>query len=176
MTTMDAAPLSVIYDLSRLSEGGTDLTITATAAQRSELAKWAGISSVGAFEAKVALRRQSAARFTYEATVSVDLVQTCVVTLEPVPSHLNLEISRELHLIKFPAKAQIATDELAPAADEGPEEIRDSHYDLSGPLLEEFSLAIDPYPRAPGVAFESPQEIEPPENPFAVLKQLKSDV
>jgi len=176
MTTMDAAPLSVIYDLSHLSEGGTELTVTATAAQRSELAKWVGISSVEAFEAKVALRRQSATRFAYEASLSADIVQACVVSLEPVRSHLSLEISRELHLIKFPAKAQIVADELAPAADEGPEEIRDSHYDLAGPLLEEFSLAIDPYPRAPGIAFESPQEIEPRENPFAVLKQLKGDV
>src|SRR6476659_536001 len=170
---MDAPPLSVIYDLSRLSEVGTELTVTATAAQRSELAKWAGISSVGAFEAKVALRRQSAGRFSYEAALSVDIVQACVVSLEPVPAHLTLEISRELQLIKVPAKAQIAAEDLAPGADEGPEEIHDSYYDLAGPLLEEFSLAIDPYPRAPGVAFESPQEIEPPENPFTILKQLK---
>jgi uncharacterized metal-binding protein YceD (DUF177 family) len=173
---MDPPPLSVIYDLSRLSEGGAELTVTATAAQRSELAKWAGISSVGAFEAKVALRRQSATRFTYEATLSVDLVQACVISLEPVPAHLTLEISRELQLIKFPAKAQIAAEDLALGADERPEEIQDSHYDLAGPLLEEFSLAIDPYPRALGVAFERPQELEPKDNPFAVLKQLKSDV
>ena len=42
------------------------------------------------------------------------------------------------------------------------------------PLLEEFVLAIDPYPRAPGVEFAAPVDAEPrPESPFAVLKALK---
>src|SRR6476646_1797132 len=107
MTTMDATPLSVIYDLSHLSDGGTELTINATAAQRLKLAKWAGIGSVDAFEAKVVLRRQSATRFLYEATLSSDIVQACVVSLEPVPARLTLEISRELQLIKFSARGRI---------------------------------------------------------------------
>ena len=49
-----------------------------------------------------------------------------------------------------------------------------ARYDLAAPLLEEFLLALDPYPRAPGVVFESPETGEvPPPNPFAVLKALK---
>ena len=50
--------------------------------------------------------------------------------------------------------------ELSPAAggDDVPEEIDSTRYDLVAPLLEEFSLAIDPYPRAPGVAFDVPQD------------------
>jgi hypothetical protein len=41
--------------------------------------------------------------------------------------------------------------------------------------MEEFLLAIDPYPRAPGVAFQPPEGVnEPPESPFAALKGLKS--
>ncbi len=55
-----------------------------------------------------------------------------------------------------------------------PEEIDSTRFDLAAPLLEEFSLAIDPYPRAPGVAFDAPATTEdPPENPFAVLGKLK---
>jgi hypothetical protein len=45
---------------------------------------------------------------------------------------------------------------------------------LAAPLLEEVSLALDPYPKAPGAAFEVlPEPIEPAENPFAVLEALK---
>jgi hypothetical protein len=64
--------------------------------------------------------------------------------------------------------------ELAPGAgdDEAPEEIESTRYDVAGPVLEEFSLAIDPYPRAPGVAYEPPPD-EKPESPFAVLARLK---
>jgi hypothetical protein len=37
-------------------------------------------------------------------------------------------------------------------------------------------LAIDPYPRAPGVAFELPEtESIKPESPFAVLSRLKRE-
>jgi hypothetical protein len=40
--------------------------------------------------------------------------------------------------------------------------------------LEELSLALDPYPKAPGAAFEVPPEPPAPaDNPFAVLEALK---
>ncbi len=96
-----------------------------------------------------------------------------MVTLEPVRSHLALDISRALHLAKFPASAKLAPQELSAASDEGPEEIQDSHYDVAGPLLEEFALAIDPYPRCPGVAFEPPADQDIAESPFGILKSLK---
>jgi len=73
-----------------------------------------------------------------------------------------------------PPSAHIAQYELAPGADEGPEEIQDPHYDIAAPVLEEFVLAIDHYPRTPGVVFETPPETEPKESPFAALKSLKS--
>jgi hypothetical protein len=55
-----------------------------------------------------------------------------------------------------------------------PEEIDSLHYDLTAPLIEEFILALDPYPRAPGVEFQAPEGEGAPESPFAVLKGLKS--
>ena len=57
-----------------------------------------------------------------------------------------------------------------------PEEIESLHYDLAGPLLEEFVLALDPYPRAPGGGISAPPKAadDRPESPFAVLKGLKS--
>jgi len=93
-----------------------------------------------------------------------------------VTSHISRKFHRELHLIpnvhRFADKGGAVT--LDAADDDAPEEIARSRYDLAGPLLEEFVLAIDPYPRAPGVAFEVPApESDKPESPFAVLKQLK---
>ena len=55
-----------------------------------------------------------------------------------------------------------------------PETIVSLDYDLAAPLLEEFALAIDPYPRKAGAAFAVPAEPDDaPESPFAVLKTLK---
>ena len=170
---MKPAPISVIYDLADLSDGGAEISISATDEQRAKLAEWASVDSVERFEAQVGLRRNSATRFAYEATLAADVTQSCVVTLEPVHAHLALNVSRGLHLAKLPRGAQIAVHELSATADAGAEEIQDSHYDLAGPLLEDFSLAIDPYPRAPGVAFKTLKDKDPPESPFAVLKSLK---
>jgi hypothetical protein len=64
---------------------------------------------------------------------------------------------------------------ILPGDDDLPEEIESLHFDLAGPLIEEFLLAIDPYPRAPGVAFQAPEGMgAKPESPFDVLKRLKS--
>jgi hypothetical protein len=42
-------------------------------------------------------------------------------------------------------------------------------------VLEELNLALDPYPRAPGVTFEAPKdEPKAAESPFAVLAKLKT--
>lgn len=166
-------PLSSIYNLSDLSEAGDEVLIRPNAEQLARIAAWAGVNAVEDFDAKVTLRRQSANRFAYEGQLSADVVQSCVVTLEPVHSNLALTVARALHFIKLP-KRIAASHEPSPPSDEGPEEIQDSHYDLAGPLLEEFALAIDPYPRCPGVLFEAPADEPSPESPFAVLKPSRS--
>jgi len=173
---MSEQPLSSIYDLSDLSGAGADIRVAATPQQRVRLAEWAGVDEVNKFEAQVTLRRRSTNRFAYDATLSADIVQSCVVTLEPVRSHLALDVCRTLHLLKFPASARLAPEELPSGGEDGPEEIRDARYDLAGPLLEEFALAIDPYPRCRGVAFEPPPDQDAAEGPFGVLKSLKGPV
>jgi uncharacterized metal-binding protein YceD (DUF177 family) len=170
---MDTFPLSSIYDLSDLSEGGTEVTVTANPEQRAELAKWADVSAVSDFHALVTLRRISGNRFAFDATLSADIVQACVVTLEPVRSHLTLEISRVLHLINLPLNAKISAQEISPGLEEDQEEIQDTRYNIAAPLLEEFALAIDPYPRCPGVAFEPEPDGDTTKGPFEALKSLK---
>ena len=167
-------PFVSIYDLSDLSDAGAEITLSPTEEQRTRLAQWAGVDAVESFVARISLQRRSANRFGYDAKLTADILQSCVVTLEPVHSHLDVDIERTLHLVKVPSSAQISAHELAPSAEEGPEEIQDPRYDIAGPVLEEFALAIDPYPRATGVVFEAPADSEAGESPFAALKSLKS--
>lgn len=171
---MDALPFSVPYDLHKLSDAGAEVDVSASDDQRKWLAEWAGVDEVSSFAARVALNRPAPNRFTYQAALTAEITQSCVVTLEPVHSRLSIEISRSLHLSKMPSRTGISQDDRLGGADEGPEEIDSPLYDLASPLLEEFALAIDPYPRAAGVVFErSPSERDQPENPFKVLKSLK---
>lgn len=166
-------PFEKFVELSSLSEAGTDVVLTPNEAERAHIAEWSDVSSVPSFEAKVTLKRLSSSRFSYEAEFRAEVVQPCGVTLEPVPQRIEQSFTRELHLTHSTRRRPEPID-LAPGAgeDEAPEEVESSHYNVAGPVLEEFSLAIDPYPRAPGVAFEPPSD-EKPASPFAVLARLK---
>jgi hypothetical protein len=173
---MNAPPLERFYDLSALSEAGYDVTIGARSDELERLARWEDVPEVTRFEGRIALRRLSQSRFSYEALLEADVVQECVVTLAPVESRIARRFTRILHLMpKFHRHAdQGGAVTLAAADDDAPEEIESPRYDLAGPLLEEFSLAIDPYPRAPGVEFRAPEDgREQPESPFAVLERFK---
>ncbi|HUJ47014.1 MAG TPA: DUF177 domain-containing protein [Rhizomicrobium sp.] len=168
-----APPIASFVELSDLGQAGEEVTLVANAGQRARLAEWAGLEAVDHFEAVVNLKRLSRSRFGYQASVKADITQSCVVTLEPVRSHLSFEFSRELHLAHAVPKGWAEEVAPAPADDEGPEEIESTHFDVAAPVLEEFALAIDPYPRAAGVVFKPQAEAEERESPFAALKGLK---
>jgi hypothetical protein len=169
-------PIERIYDLAKLSEAGDEVQIRASADDLTRLAEWAGVDRVECFEGKVSLRKLSPTRFGYEAVLSADVVQSCVVTLEPVKSHIARSFVRVLHYSSGRPMRDEGQLTLAAGEDEAPDEIASTRFDLAEPLLEEFSLAIDPYPRVPGVAFEPPEAAaSPAENPFAVLKRLKQE-
>lgn len=102
--------------------------------------------------------------------------QTCGVTLEPFDSDLEGEI----HLRALPegSAALGGADErgreldLDPEGEDPPDVLPDDKIDLGAYVVEDLSLAIDPFPRKPGVEFEAPQQKAEP-SPFAVLAKLK---
>ena len=169
-------PIERLYDLNRLSEAGYEAAIELGPDELAKLAQWVDVMGVNRFEGRISLTRLSSTRFNYTAHLEADIVQACTVTLEPVSASLSLDFVRELLLVPQVKKTFDFSGELSPSAgdDDVPEEIDSTRFDLAAPLLEEFSLAIDPYPRAPGVAFDVPGKAEDrPENPFAVLGKLK---
>lgn len=173
--TDSGLPIAQIYELGRLSQAGDEVLISPPPDDLSRIARWAGIDALEGLTAAIALKKYSPTRFALEIALDADIVQSCVVTLDAVRTHIERRFEREL--ILTPAGAHSAKEvdvEVAPVDDDGREEISSLRYDLAGPVLEELALAIDPYPRVPGVAFESPQPgPDSPERPFAALKGLK---
>jgi hypothetical protein len=177
-------PLSQNYNLGRLGHAGDTAHIEADEAQRAAIAVLAEALSVSRFIADVTLSKLGPTSYRLAYRLEADIAQACVVTLEPVAAAIRHDFVRELHFTgparRAPANAPAAaeldlSDQMAPDADEAPEEIESLHYDLAGPALEEFILALDSYPRAPGVEFAPGESSDPPpESPFAVLKSLKS--
>lgn len=172
MKTFDP-PLQHIFDLGDLSLAGSVVNVEAAGDELARIARWAGVNAVNRFRAVIDLRRLSQNRFHFDAELEAEVVQNCVVTLEPVQSPIARHITRELHLAhRMPVEEGELT--LAAGDDDVPETITSLDYDLAAPLLEELALAIDPYPRKAGAAFAPPAESQAaPESPFAVLKSLK---
>ena len=171
-----SAPLVHIYNLARLGNAGDDVRLEADAAQRASIAALAEVLSLARFIATVTLKKAGANRFVLGYRLDAEVAQACVVTLEPVIAHIARDFTRELHFSGPGRRPPEAADlDLSVPDEDEPEEIDNLHYDLAGPVLEEFLLALDPYPRCPGVAFD-PAAVgdPPPESPFAVLKSLKS--
>ncbi len=166
--------LSRVYNLGRLGQAGDSITLDAGPEERAGLARLAGVLEVPKFFAEISLKKLSPTRFEISYALAAEVVQACVVSLEPLTAAIVREFSRELHFTPV-MRRDIKEGEvvISPAEEDVPEEIESLHYDLAGPLVEEFLLSIDPYPRKAGVEF-APPPMDKPESPFAALKDLKS--
>jgi uncharacterized metal-binding protein YceD (DUF177 family) len=175
-------PLSRSYNLARLGQAGDEVRFEADQTQRAAVAQFANIVSVERLTVQVGLKKPLPGHFVLAYRVEADVIQSCVVTLASVAAHIDCAFSRKLHLTGTGRQAKASamtpikpTDIDLSEVEEAPEEIESSHYDLAGPALEEFFLALDPYPRCPGVEFDPAKAaVEANQSPFAVLKSLKS--
>lgn len=169
----ETPPINWIIDCSDLPEAGRAVSFEAAADARARLAEFAGILGVDALRAQGEVRPW-AGGVEARLRLVADAVQACVVSLEPVAQHIEEWVVRRFlpgaRLGEAPgASAVIELDEEDP-----PEPFDGQVIDLGPALAEEFVLALNPYPRAPGAAAltEGPATVVEL-SPFAVLKKLK---
>jgi uncharacterized metal-binding protein YceD (DUF177 family) len=168
-------PYTSFFELARLSERGVELSLLPDASERARIAAWLGALALPRLAATIRLARSDDDLYRYEAEFTAEVVQACVVTLEPVPSVHSGEVTRRDRVAAKPSRRPQRAVEIDLTDDEeAPEVLSSSLLDVAAPLLEELALMLDPYPRASGVAFEAPKD-EPKaiESPFAVLAKLK---
>jgi hypothetical protein len=173
-------PLTQPYNLARLGNACDVVRFAADAGQCAAIAKWSGILAVEKFEVGVEISKLASNRFGLAFRLDTDVTQACVISLEPVSSQLERSFTRELVFAgtgrrREPDESAASPDLVLDGEEEdGPEEIDSLHIDLATPVLEEFVLSLDPYPRRSGVEFAAKGlDSAPPESPFAVLKTLK---
>jgi len=169
--------LSRPYDTAHLPVTGAELEIDASDGQRAALANAYDLLAVEKLVATATLTPAGAGGVTVEGRVVADIVQACVVSLEPVAQHIDEPFSVRFApqgsaAVRNSAAREIAIDPEAP----DPPELMDGTTVDVGALAEEmFVLAIDPYPRAPGADLPLEPEQQPEsaeESPFAVLRQV----
>lgn len=167
----EAPEFSRPIDVLRIGPAGLSLAIEAKADERARLAERMGVNEVRALSADVRLAQRGAG-FAVTVAWRAEIVQECVVTLEPVET--RLEDTAELLFGPSDAgpKAKAEEVEIDPDAADPPEPIVDGQIDVGEVVAEQLALGIDPYPRKPGAVFDHERaELvpEPKVNPFAVL-------
>jgi uncharacterized metal-binding protein YceD (DUF177 family) len=159
----------------RLGPDPREVALEATPTECAALAKRFGILGIGALSARLRLVPEPGGTVRVRGTLAASVEQLCVVTLEPVTQ-----------AVEAPVDLRILGEGEVPADDDpdSPDEIESAGgvADLGEAVAEQLSLALDPYPRAPGAELppslrSGPETGEPEEpgrpNPFAKLARLR---
>lgn len=154
-------------------EGGTHRDLQADAATRAAVARAAGLVELPRLAAHFEIRRRGADELQVTGTVSASVVQTCVVTLEPVTNPVEEAVD-----VRFAPPSDKPPPEPDPDVDpselpDPPEALVDGTVDLGALAVEFLLLGLDPYPRKPDAVFSAPAAEEPSASPFAALAALK---
>ncbi|HWI29102.1 MAG TPA: DUF177 domain-containing protein [Stellaceae bacterium] len=156
-------------DIDRLPPDETTHEIAATAGERAALAERFGLLSLDGLEARVKLVRLAGGLIRLEAELVAEAVQECVVTLEPVSTHI--EDSFVLLYGEPAAEGEVTLS----GESELVEPLSGGSIDIGEAVAQQLSLVLDPFPRAPGAeAPSAPEDGEAsPESPFAALAKWK---
>jgi uncharacterized metal-binding protein YceD (DUF177 family) len=158
----------------KIGDGGLVHAVKAQPAEFADIAAYLELAGVKSLTGEIALERWRGKGVRLSGKLTADVVQTCVVTLDPVEAHVEAAFERRfLQPEKLLKEAEDESDVFVDPTGEDPPEPLSHEIDLGEILIEELALNLDPYPRKPGVAFQGDATSEPRENPFAVLAKLK---
>ena len=143
--------------------------IEASPAEREALAGRFGLLALDRLEATLELRRDKGDLIRLQGHFLADVVQSCVVSLAPVPAHLEADFETS-----YSASAvEMAEEDFDPLGEDAPEPIPGGEIDLGEAVAQQLAVGLDPYPRAPGAALPAGLEPSGEGNPFTALAALK---
>jgi uncharacterized metal-binding protein YceD (DUF177 family) len=160
----------------RIASTGTELTIEASAEEREALARRFDIPAVHAFSATFVATPWRRGGVQVRGQFAAEVEQVSVVSLEPFTAQVGEPVVRYFQAETGPGH-QPDVLSVESLEDEEPDVISGGSIDLGEIAAESLALALDPYPRKPGEAFE-PETAQAAEerrqdSPFAVLSRLK---
>ena len=167
--TIPALPYS---DPVRLHQIGASLSrrLEPDAEARQRIARALNLESLDRFEADLEVTA-TVSGWRLTGRVVADAVQSCVLTLEPLPVHVDERF--EVNLVEAVDTPPSDDGEIdLELDDDSPDVVENGQIDLGQYAVEQLALHLDPYPRKDGAVFEQPPE--PGEiSPFGVLRALK---
>ena len=168
-----AAEFRRVVEISSLCAVDKRLRFTADVDERKALAARFGLLALGRLEAAADVRRLQGGGARARVEFEADVVQSCVVTLDPVESR----IAEAFELDFLPPGESTGDMEAAETAGGGepPGAVAGGAFDLGAIIAEYVALAIEPYPRRPDA--EPGTWREPPEKsgegPLGALKEWR---
>jgi hypothetical protein len=175
----DKSPVSFLAHIARLPKAGLPVAIDADVQQRERLAAIHGLDAVDRFHAELLVTSWKRNGVRVEGRVEADIVQSCVVSLEPVENHIDEAVSA----VFLPEDSRLGREGFGSGGEivlsydgpDSPETFAGDTIDVGALAEEFFGLAIDPYPRKPGV--ELPAEAgdgEPDTSPGRLGEKLEA--
>jgi hypothetical protein len=167
--------------VAQIPDAGLHRKLEASAAERQAMAEVAGVREVVSAHADFDVVPRSGGRVQVTGRVRARIAQTCVVTLDPIESEIDEEVdltfAPEAEARRLEDLIEEGQDDEEPAeVSDPPEAIVNGIIDLGRIATDGLFLAIDPYPRKPGVVFEAEVTVLGPEDhPFAALKALQDN-
>jgi uncharacterized metal-binding protein YceD (DUF177 family) len=180
------SPLSELsrpFTVARLSADGETFQFEANDDERAALARRFELIALPSLKAEGRIiPSDHGHRARVEGIVRAEVVQPCVVTLEPVPARVEDSFVRTYTSSPRGAEREAVVDL---DSDDPPELMVGGVIDVGEAVAETLGLALDPYPRVPGAELAAPQwdDPDPPqdvtklaenegESPFRALKGL----
>ena len=178
MTQRPSPEFSLTVPAESLEDGETVIDLEADADERAALARRFGLLALDSLTAKVGLTPVDGGLVRVHGALAAEVTQACVVTLEPVTTRVEASFER-LYGATAPEEAGgLITDA---DTEESPEPFTDGAVDVGEAVAEHLALELDPFPRAPGAAFDGfssrsksvGADDTGDAGPFAVLARLK---
>ena len=163
------------FDTATLAGRPHHLEIEATGEECAALARRFDLVAVDRLSARFALTALPGGLVRVEGRLEAAVVQRCVLTLGPVAACISEPVGLSFtHEAAAPDQRKV---EIAAEAEDPPEPMTDGVIDLGEAVAQQLALALDPYPRAPGISLgdvlPKPAGDARAEGPFGALATLK---
>lgn len=179
-------PYSFKVNGDRLGDQVKPVKVEPNEAELARIAKAYDVDGIESLAADLTLKPWRKDGVRVSGTLTADVRQICVVTLEPFVQRLTDEIDRTFEPVSSrPRRPKDLNDDGEVEIDlEGidpPDVMVDGVLDLGALICEQLALNIDPFPRKPGAEFEdlvedagdAGESAEEKPSPFAALAKLK---
>ncbi len=160
-----SAEFSHRLPLAHVPAGGQHLRLLAGAEERAALAGRFGLLTLHSLVAELRLNPDEDGAILVSGEMMAELDQACGITLVPIRQS-----------VREPVAWRLLPEGMEPSdGEDDPDDIETEQgaADLGEALAQQLSLAIDPYPRAPGAEMPDEPDETAAHSPFAKLSRLK---